>query len=180
MRQEQQPQRENKIDLRVHACLFFIRPTGHTWVGSCISSKYAVKRTCIAWSLWISRLWSVSAHVSILFPLLPRPIPSPRAIWLYSKDAYVLQLNFIPLSLSIYSDPWGYSSPGYPYLPTAHWARWWSCCWTCSRSRWCHAVFHYWLYRGCPDPRWSYRQRSQVLVGCSWRYPPFVLANILI
>ncbi|KAF8530113.1 Septin-domain-containing protein [Hysterangium stoloniferum] len=30
MRQEQQPQRENKIDLRVHACLYFIRPTGHT------------------------------------------------------------------------------------------------------------------------------------------------------
>ena len=30
MRQEQQPQRESKLDLRVHACLFFIRPTGHT------------------------------------------------------------------------------------------------------------------------------------------------------
>lgn len=30
MRQEQQPQREAKSDLRVHACLYFIRPTGHT------------------------------------------------------------------------------------------------------------------------------------------------------
>ncbi|CAL1702819.1 unnamed protein product [Somion occarium] len=30
MRQEQQPQRKEKIDLRVHACLYFIRPTGHT------------------------------------------------------------------------------------------------------------------------------------------------------
>lgn len=30
MRQEQQPQRQEKIDLRVHACLYFIRPTGHT------------------------------------------------------------------------------------------------------------------------------------------------------
>lgn len=30
MRQEQQPQRAEKSDLRVHACLFFIRPTGHT------------------------------------------------------------------------------------------------------------------------------------------------------
>ncbi|OAX34486.1 Septin [Rhizopogon vinicolor AM-OR11-026] len=30
MRQEQQPQRNEKIDLRVHACLYFIRPTGHT------------------------------------------------------------------------------------------------------------------------------------------------------
>ncbi|KAI0641817.1 Septin-domain-containing protein [Trametes meyenii] len=30
MRQEQQPQRTEKIDLRVHACLYFIRPTGHT------------------------------------------------------------------------------------------------------------------------------------------------------
>jgi len=32
MRQEQQPQRHEKIDLRVHACLYFIRPTGHTSV----------------------------------------------------------------------------------------------------------------------------------------------------
>ncbi|WPB06293.1 Septin spn4 [Cercospora beticola] len=30
MLQEQQPKRSDKIDLRVHACLFFIRPTGHT------------------------------------------------------------------------------------------------------------------------------------------------------
>jgi len=30
MRQEQQPKRQDKIDLRVHACLYFIRPTGHT------------------------------------------------------------------------------------------------------------------------------------------------------
>ncbi|GAA94047.1 uncharacterized protein L969DRAFT_71582 [Mixia osmundae IAM 14324] len=30
MRQEQQPQRSDKLDMRVHACLYFIRPTGHT------------------------------------------------------------------------------------------------------------------------------------------------------
>lgn len=30
MLQEQQPRRNDKIDLRVHACLYFIRPTGHT------------------------------------------------------------------------------------------------------------------------------------------------------
>ncbi|EIW77855.1 Septin [Coniophora puteana RWD-64-598 SS2] len=30
MRQEQQPEREEKTDLRVHACLYFIRATGHT------------------------------------------------------------------------------------------------------------------------------------------------------
>ncbi|OBZ87409.1 Septin spn4 [Choanephora cucurbitarum] len=29
MRQEQQPDRNNKIDMRVHVCLYFIRPTGH-------------------------------------------------------------------------------------------------------------------------------------------------------
>jgi cell division control protein 12 len=34
MRQEQQPQREQKSDLRVHACLFFVRPTGHTWANT--------------------------------------------------------------------------------------------------------------------------------------------------
>ncbi|KAH9456765.1 hypothetical protein Pst134EB_012966 [Puccinia striiformis f. sp. tritici] len=30
MRQEQQPRRTEKLDMRVHACLYFIRPTGHT------------------------------------------------------------------------------------------------------------------------------------------------------
>ncbi|EEQ39918.1 putative cell division control protein [Clavispora lusitaniae] len=30
MKQEKQPQRESKKDLRVHACLYFIRPTGHS------------------------------------------------------------------------------------------------------------------------------------------------------
>jgi cell division control protein 12 len=30
MLQEQQPRRQDKIDLRVHTCLYFIRPTGHT------------------------------------------------------------------------------------------------------------------------------------------------------
>lgn len=34
MRQEQQPQRSEKVDLRVHACLYFIRPTGHTCVSA--------------------------------------------------------------------------------------------------------------------------------------------------
>lgn len=29
MRQEQQPSRKGIIDRRVHACLYFIRPTGH-------------------------------------------------------------------------------------------------------------------------------------------------------
>ncbi|KDE05009.1 septin like spn4 [Microbotryum lychnidis-dioicae p1A1 Lamole] len=29
MRQEQQPQRGEKLDMRVHACLYFIRPTGY-------------------------------------------------------------------------------------------------------------------------------------------------------
>lgn len=30
MRQEQQPCREGLVDMRVHACLYFIKPTGHT------------------------------------------------------------------------------------------------------------------------------------------------------
>lgn len=34
MRQEQQPQRGEKVDMRVHACLYFIRPTGHTYVSA--------------------------------------------------------------------------------------------------------------------------------------------------
>jgi cell division control protein 12 len=34
MRQEQQPARLGKIDMRVHACLYFIRPTGHTLVAN--------------------------------------------------------------------------------------------------------------------------------------------------
>ena len=40
MRQEQQPQRSEKTDLRVHACLYFIRPTGHTYVPSKLQSFF--------------------------------------------------------------------------------------------------------------------------------------------
>jgi cell division control protein 12 len=29
MAQEQQPTRKGAIDMRVHACLYFIRPSGH-------------------------------------------------------------------------------------------------------------------------------------------------------
>lgn len=32
MRQEQQPQRKDKVDLRVHACLYFIQPGSQGWV----------------------------------------------------------------------------------------------------------------------------------------------------
>lgn len=32
MRQEQQPRRDAGVDMRVHACLYFIKPTGHTYV----------------------------------------------------------------------------------------------------------------------------------------------------
>lgn len=45
MRMEQQPQRGEKTDLRVHACLYFIRPTGHTCVncdlGSCAGADWS-------------------------------------------------------------------------------------------------------------------------------------------
>jgi cell division control protein 12 len=34
MRQEQQPCRKGVVDMRVHACLYFIKPTGHTYVNS--------------------------------------------------------------------------------------------------------------------------------------------------
>lgn len=37
MIQEQQPQRTEKTDLRVHACLYFIRPTGHTYVAPALT-----------------------------------------------------------------------------------------------------------------------------------------------
>ena len=38
MLQEQQPRRVDKIDLRVHACLYFIQPTGHSYVLSISAS----------------------------------------------------------------------------------------------------------------------------------------------
>jgi cell division control protein 12 len=43
MRMEQQPQREQKTDLRVHACLYFIRPTGHTCVISAAISSISTE-----------------------------------------------------------------------------------------------------------------------------------------
>lgn len=54
MRQEQQPQRVEKIDLRVHACLYFIRPTGHTYVDH-LSFCWAFAYT----SPLVSSLWTL-------------------------------------------------------------------------------------------------------------------------
>lgn len=48
MRQEQQPERVEKSDLRVHACLYFIRPTGHTYVffySSFLFRSFSLLRT---------------------------------------------------------------------------------------------------------------------------------------
>ena len=42
MRQEQQPSRQDKIDMRVHACLYFIRPNGHRYY---ILTKKKKKKT---------------------------------------------------------------------------------------------------------------------------------------
>jgi cell division control protein 12 len=44
MRQEQQPMRTDKTDLRVHACLYFIRPTGHTSVPF-LYPRFSLKRS---------------------------------------------------------------------------------------------------------------------------------------
>ena len=65
MRQEQQPQRVDKSDLRVHACLYFVRPTGHTLVFSfvvlcCYPSFFAVR-------VWLFGGSSVLTRASFFF-----------------------------------------------------------------------------------------------------------------
>ena len=57
MRQEQQPERAEKSDMRVHACLYFIRPTGHTCVAMfCVFSVAKFDFPRLGSSHWISKL----------------------------------------------------------------------------------------------------------------------------
>lgn len=64
MAQEQQPTRVGMIDMRVHACLYFIRPNGHTYVHCIYVSSIWIQPLLITLrivckidsSLWTLRL----------------------------------------------------------------------------------------------------------------------------
>ena len=42
MRQEQQPSRRGMVDMRVHVCLYFIRPNGHGYASFLLLSRGAM------------------------------------------------------------------------------------------------------------------------------------------
>ncbi|KAI5285009.1 Cell division control protein 12 [Ascosphaera acerosa] len=77
MLQEQQPRRAEKIDLRVHACLYFIRPTGHTLKPLDIE---IMKRLCTRVNLIpvIAKADTISPADLLRFKQrVPQPLPRP-------------------------------------------------------------------------------------------------------
>lgn len=79
MLQEQQPRRNDKIDLRVHACLYFIRPTGHTLKPLDIE---VMKRLCSRVNLIpvIAKADTLSPADLAQFKQRVRSTPDPRHV----------------------------------------------------------------------------------------------------
>lgn len=80
MLQEQQPRRQDKIDLRVHACLYFIRPTGHTLKPLDIE---VMKRLCSRVNLIpvIAKADTLSPADLAKFKQRVRLVSMPRSFW---------------------------------------------------------------------------------------------------
>jgi len=82
MLQEQQPRRQEKIDLRVHACLYFIRPTGHTLKPLDIE---VMKRLCTRVNLIpvIAKADTLSPHDLVRFKARIRNVIEAQGIQIY-------------------------------------------------------------------------------------------------
>ena len=104
MLQEQQPRRGDKIDLRVHACLYFIRPTGHTLKP-----------------LDIEVMKRLSSRVNLI-PVVAKadtlsPIDLARFKQRVSASIIRMQLDSIPSCSQVMADPSCRRGARYPNLP---------------------------------------------------------------
>lgn len=103
MLQEQQPRRQEKIDMRVHTCLYFIRPTGHTLKP-----------------LDIEVMKRLSTRVNLIPVVAKADTLSPADLARFklrvSQSKYTCSCNHLLMALL---DPCGYRSPGYQDLHAA-------------------------------------------------------------
>lgn len=88
MLQEQQPRRQDKIDLRVHACLYFIRPTGHTLKPLDIE---VMKRLC--------------SRVNLIPVIAKADTLSPVDLAKFKAKVCLLIHRLIVLLTNVYPDP---------------------------------------------------------------------------
>ena len=107
MLQEQQPRRQDKIDLRVHACLYFIRPTGHTLKPLDIE---VMKRLCSR-----VNLIPVIAKADTLSPADLAKFKSRVS----SDPGDALLCCFVMTVLMFFADPRCYRGPEHQDLPAA-------------------------------------------------------------
>jgi len=96
MLQEQQPRRTEKIDLRVHACLYFIRPTGHTLKPLDIE---VMKRLC--------------TRVNLIPVIAKADTLSPADLAKFKQRVSLTRV----LNPADVTDTRGHRGPGHPDLP---------------------------------------------------------------
>ncbi|OLL21792.1 Septin spn4 [Neolecta irregularis DAH-3] len=80
MRQEQQPRRKDKIDLRVHACLYFIRPSGQS-----------IK------TLDIEIMTRLGSRVNLIPVIAKADTLSPADLLKFKQRAYVIEAQGIKI-----------------------------------------------------------------------------------
>lgn len=101
MLQEQQPRRESKIDLRVHACLYFIRPTGHTLKP-----------------LDIEVMKRLSSRVNLIPVVAKADTLTPVDLARFKHRVGLLHVDLVGPMLTEYPDPSSRGSPRDQDLPT--------------------------------------------------------------
>jgi cell division control protein 12 len=119
MRQEQQPQRHEKTDLRVHACLYFIRPTGHTYARPLFSISGILIMVSSLKPLDIEIMKRLGTRVNLI-PVVAKADTLTQD-GLFDFKERVSYLNSCILFTSSYNavaDSPGHNSPEYPDLQT--------------------------------------------------------------
>lgn len=94
MAQEQQPTRKGAIDLRVHACLYFIRPSGHRYVTSLLHAIFNIDNITLSLkALDIEVMKHLGSRVNLIPVIAKADTLTPKDLAQYklnvSKDRWM-------------------------------------------------------------------------------------------
>lgn len=122
MRQEQQPERAEKSDLRVHACLFFIRPTGHTYVPSYSISINPILTTSPRLKpLDIEIMKRLGTRVNLIPVIAKADTLTQSDLTIFKQRVWVFETSFDKFTLICSrSDSRSHRCTRYSRLPASH------------------------------------------------------------
>jgi cell division control protein 12 len=93
MRQEQQPHRNEKVDMRVHACIYFITPNGHSCVPlslPCLGAAILISRQCRLKPLDIETMKRLGTRVNLIPVIAKADTMTPQDIIAFKENVSCL------------------------------------------------------------------------------------------